>query len=251
MLVCRRVCITAACTLVLTVQGAALSADSDSTWIPRTSPRRYDVSWAASDPPGMPMGFGAYPKPRNSWSIVFYWIPNAEPDLDHYELDVSGDPCQGLKQNLCGSYTIPGTQSTYEYDNQNLGLFYWYQFRLRAVNTDGLAGPWSPSLYFTSTAAPDHTIPEETHFLGNYPNPFNASTRIEYTLEAAALLELCVFDALGRRVTTLEQGTGSPGLHVLTWDGTDGHGRPVASGVYFAQLRSGTTRTIRRLLLLK
>lgn len=232
--------------------GSEFAAAADGASASGSSARVLLTSQSAAVPPGAPQGFGAYPKPRHSWSIVFYWLPNPESDIDHYELDVTGDPCQSLKQYLCGIYSSTGTQTTYTYNNQNLGVYFWYQFRLRAVNTEGQAGPWSESLYFTSTdVQSENTLPAEFRLVGNYPNPFNASTRIEYVLDVPADIELAVFDALGRRVTTLAKGQEAAGPHQTVWDGTDRHGRTVSSGVYYCRLTAHEMTVAGRMLLLK
>jgi len=55
-----------------------------------------------------------------------------------------------------------------------------------------------------------------------------------------------VFNVLGRRVRELPVTAGRPGAGRVLWDGSDGDGRPVAPGVYFVRLRTGTeTRTVR------
>ena len=46
-----------------------------------------------------------------------------------------------------------------------------------------------------------------------------------------------LFDVAGRQVATLAERYFEPGTHTLTWDGTDSSGRPVARGVYFAQVK--------------
>jgi hypothetical protein len=71
----------------------------------------------------------------------------------------------------------------------------------------------------------------------NAPNPLHPSTRIRYVLDRLAEVSLAVYDVQGRRVRTLVDGrTREAGRHETVWDGTDGSGRPVASGVYFARL---------------
>lgn len=65
----------------------------------------------------------------------------------------------------------------------------------------------------------------------NYPNPFNPTTTIEFTLKRAARVELEVFNALGERVTTLLEGERAAGLHRAAFDGSN-----LASGVYFYRL---------------
>jgi hypothetical protein len=86
---------------------------------------------------------------------------------------------------------------------------------------------------------------------GNYPNPFNPSTTIRYTLPAAGRVQLVLYNALGRRVRTLVDAEESAGMHTSWWDGRDEQGREVASGVYVYRLQSGAEQFTQRMLLLK
>jgi hypothetical protein len=75
------------------------------------------------------------------------------------------------------------------------------------------------------------------------PNPFRFSTRLEFQVDedmAAMPVSIQVLDVTGRALRTLFEGLQSSGKHVITWDGQDGSGRPVANGVYFLQLRNGS-----------
>ena len=206
-----------------------------------------------SVPPAAPQGFSAYPRVSTSWSVELHWIPNSEPDLDHYELDISGDPCESSKHEpYCGLYVVPGTESTYVFHNQNLVQFHWYQFRLRAVNAEGIAGPWSQSIILSSTAAEEEpTLPRSGIALKHSPNPFNASAQIDFTLDSACVVTLRVLDVLGRQVRTLVNGSRAPGVHTVQWAGNVEAGRPVGSGVYLLELATRGERLTTRLLLLK
>lgn len=207
---------------------------------------------SSSDPPAAPQGLDAYPKVEHSWSVMLYWIPNSEANLDHYELEVTGDPCASLKAVYCGLFNVPGSASSYVYNNQNLAYFYWYQFRLRAVNTEGMAGDWSRTIILTSTDAQDETVPPRAQFaLSHYPNPFNASTQISFSLDSSGPVRLCVRDVLGRRVRTLVNGPLPSGVHTVTWFGTDEDGHVLASGVYLLELDVRGALQTSRLLFLK
>ncbi len=80
----------------------------------------------------------------------------------------------------------------------------------------------------------------------NFPNPFNPSTTISFTLPSRTALTLHVYDATGRVVTTLASGTFDAGEHSLQWNAAG-----VASGVYFYRLRAGNTVETRKLTLVK
>ena len=97
-------------------------------------------------------------------------------------------------------------------------------------------------------------VPETLALLANYPNPFNPSTVIEYAVpvqEAGAVVRLEVFNLLGQRVRVLVDAPHAPGLHRITWDGSDATGAQVASGVYLYRLSVSGHRQVRRMLLVK
>lgn len=85
--------------------------------------------------------------------------------------------------------------------------------------------------------------------VGNYPNPFNPSTTIAYTLPEEASIGLEVFDMMGRRVRTLLVGSRSAGYYNVVWNGKDDTGSDVSSGVYiyqFAATPSDPARAFRQ-----
>ncbi|MEZ4650073.1 MAG: FlgD immunoglobulin-like domain containing protein [Candidatus Eisenbacteria bacterium] len=76
--------------------------------------------------------------------------------------------------------------------------------------------------------------------LPNSPNPFDASTLVRFTLAQPTPVRLDIFDAQGRKVRNLVDRSMGAGLHALEWDGRDSGGQPVASGVYFSRLDTGS-----------
>jgi flagellar hook assembly protein FlgD len=85
-----------------------------------------------------------------------------------------------------------------------------------------------------------------------YPNPFNPSTTILYSLVTGGTVDLTVYDVLGRRVRTLVTGWQATGSYRIGWSGHDVAGRPVATGVYFYRLTTpGTAQQTRRMVLVK
>ena len=72
----------------------------------------------------------------------------------------------------------------------------------------------------------------------NYPNPFNPQTRIDYHLSETAHVKLDIFDERGCPVVTLFDEEKSPGSFSLRWEGVDGSGNRMPSGVYVYRLRA-------------
>ena len=106
---------------------------------------------------------------------------------------------------------------------------------------------WIPVLV-TVLDAPERAgrLPAETVLHAAYPNPFNAVTRLAYSLPRAANIRLTVFDVTGREVRTLVEGMQEGGRHEVFFDGA---GLP--SGLYLVRMESGSYSAVRKLLLLK
>jgi parallel beta-helix repeat protein len=82
--------------------------------------------------------------------------------------------------------------------------------------------------------------------LSSYPNPFNPSTQIRFTVKQAGFVSLKVYDMIGREVATLVNETRNPGSYTVNWNASQ-----FASGIYFARFESGGKFAIQKLIYLK
>ena len=99
-------------------------------------------------------------------------------------------------------------------------------------------------------------IPENTELLTNYPNPFNPETWIPYQLAEPAEVTLTIYDVRGVVVRRLELGHQAADFYhsrsrAIHWDGRNGVGEKVASGLYFYTLKAGDFTATRKLLIRK
>jgi hypothetical protein len=92
------------------------------------------------------------------------------------------------------------------------------------------------------------STPSEFALIGNYPNPFNPTTEIGFSLGRAADVQLAVYNIVGQLVTTLVDGHLEAGSHTVTWST---NGTQTASGVYFYRLTADDFSETRKMLLLK
>jgi len=102
----------------------------------------------------------------------------------------------------------------------------------------------------TNTGAGDAPA-RATAITAAYPNPFNPSTTVAFTLATAGRAELALYDAAGRRVRTLAGGELAAGEHVAVWDGQTEGGSRAPSGVYFARLTAAGASSVQKLVLVK
>lgn len=85
----------------------------------------------------------------------------------------------------------------------------------------------------------------------NYPNPFNPTTSLSYTLPEKSHVTLTVFDLLGNEIIRLVNSTQEAGYKKLQWSATDKYGAPVEAGIYLYQLHTNEFVQTRKMLLLK
>ncbi len=94
-------------------------------------------------------------------------------------------------------------------------------------------------------------IPNNFSLSKNYPNPFNPVTNLDFSIPKRSNVTLRVFNMMGQEVVTLINEKKSYGNYSISWNGLDTKGVNVASGVYFAELRTRNARSITKMLLLK
>ena len=85
----------------------------------------------------------------------------------------------------------------------------------------------------------------------NYPNPFNPETSIRYEIPAENFVTISVYNIMGQKVTDLVHELRPAGYHHTTWNSTNMHGEPVASGVYIYTITAGDYRAVKKMVMMK
>ena len=94
-------------------------------------------------------------------------------------------------------------------------------------------------------------LPETFALHQNYPNPFNPVTTLRYDLPENAMINITIYDMLGREVKTLINQTQDSGFKSVIWDATNDYGKPVSAGVYLYQIQAGEFVQTKKMVLLK
>jgi hypothetical protein len=100
-------------------------------------------------------------------------------------------------------------------------------------------------------ASAESVNPPEVHLIGNYPNPFNPSTEIRFSLPISTDVTIEIFNIMGQRVSILLDSRLSAGNHSVKWDGRNSYGDYVATGIYLYRFTAGDFSDIRKMILLK
>jgi endoglucanase len=104
----------------------------------------------------------------------------------------------------------------------------------------------SPTAVGTTTSTP-----KEFTLGQNFPNPFNPSTTIEYSVPRTSHVNLTIYNLLGQRVRTLVDREMNQGSHPVQWDGTDDNHSQLPSGMYVYRMQAGEFTATQKLILSK
>jgi len=105
---------------------------------------------------------------------------------------------------------------------------------------------------YQATPNPEDAVPApETALVANFPNPFNPSTTIRFSLKDPAPVTLEIYNLKGEKVRTLVNETKKSGHYQIEWNGTDDRQHKVSSGIYLYKMTAGRFSASRKMMLMK
>lgn len=130
---------------------------------------------------------------------------------------------------------------------QGRAVFAWSDGRADGLNIYASQAVYSP----TDSEDEGELVPHNFSLEQNFPNPFNPSTEIRFSLDKATHVRLSIYNLLGQMVRTVVDDNLGSGPHSVIWDGKDHHGQKAASGIYFYRLVTESFDSTRKMLLMK
>ena len=97
----------------------------------------------------------------------------------------------------------------------------------------------------------DEALPITYKLHNAYPNPFNPVTTLPYDLPEQSIVNIIIYNMLGREVKTLINQTQDAGYRSVLWDATNNYGKPVSAGIYLYQLQAGEYISTKKMVLMK
>ena len=85
----------------------------------------------------------------------------------------------------------------------------------------------------------------------NFPNPFNSSTEISFSVQNKTFIQLSIYDIVGNKIIDLVQQNYQPGQHRVRWDGLNQNGKEVSSGMYIYTIVSDQSKSSLPMILIK
>ena len=181
------------------------------------------------------------------------------PDNDNIKNGFTDEQYKNIKTSLKLDYTLCTAQGAC---NEGSSIH-------RGINTDYLLRSDTTSCYYGSNISPnandcfvkgecvygcevemaainENVIPQNFGINQIYPNPFNPTTTIHYSLNKNANVEVSIYDIAGRLITTLINEFQIAGYHFITWDASN-----FSSGIYFLKMSVENFTATRKLVLIK
>ncbi len=150
------------------------------------------------------------------------------------------------------SSTDSGLIAYWRFDElENLGVWNSGTDDVRDFSVSGVHADLEGDAFLTSSGVSGFddkilTIPEDYHLQQNFPNPFNPSTKIKYSLPRKSTVVVKVYDVLGNEIQTLVSEEKTAGTYEMTWNAAS-----LPSGIYFYQLRAGNIIQTKKMVLMK
>ena len=195
---------------------------------------------------------------RIAWSSnhpQITWATNLEPDIQSYKIWKHSNGSSMIAATVTNYPTFP-TQYWTDLDVTKPGKFdpsYEYDYKVKAVDNTGKESLYSNEVSITGYGNQWKTnnkkldeIPSDYSLSNNYPNPFNPTTTIKYSIKESGLVSLKVFDVLGKEVIDLVNEVKPVGVYETEFNAND-----LPSGVYICSLRVNDFVSYRKMVLLK
>ncbi len=183
------------------------------------------------------------------------WVSQTETGLMGYNVLRSADEDLSTARQICALIEATNTSQaqTYTYLDKDLVEDGTYYYWLQSVETDGSTNFHGPaSVIFSITGdSGSPSIPKVTKLEDAYPNPFNPNTTLRYQLESPGKVKIDIYNQRGQLVRSFEHSHDAAGYYSILWDGCDGSGRALASGVYLYRMTSGKYAGVKKMVLQK
>ena len=172
---------------------------------------------------------------------------------DSYSFPVVGENSVGFANSIFGVNTFSGNgllaevMFTANYD----GAFTADMLGFESVSVVN-AGFFNENIIGEAiTAINSGDIPVAFALGQNFPNPFNPTTTINFSIPESGHVNIMIYDILGRHVRTLVDKSHSAGNYSVMWDATDMNGSKISAGIYFYTIKAGNFLSTKRMLFIK
>ncbi|MDD2230999.1 MAG: choice-of-anchor J domain-containing protein [Candidatus Cloacimonetes bacterium] len=187
-------------------------------------------------------------------SVHITWVTQSETEVLGFHILRSLE--EDLSTALQISNLIPATNTSqtkvYLYKDKDLNQEGTYYYWLQNTELNGETEYHGPiNIVYNATQNETPTIPKITGLSTIYPNPFNPSTTIKYSLANAETFDITIYNSRGQIVKVMERAHKEAGNYSAFWNGTDEQGKACGTGVYYVKMQAGKSSFTRKMVLMK
>jgi|GEM_PF-430738 len=195
------------------------------------------------DPIAAPVKLASFTSDISGRDVKLNWVTEMEENNEGFEVQKSE-----VRSKETGDWTkigfVKGNGNSnepvnYSFEDKNLQTGK-YKYRLKQIDYNGNYE------YFELAGVVEVGVPAKYDLSQNYPNPFNPVTKINFDIPESGLVQLKVYDILGKEVATLVNGMQNAGYYSVSFDASK-----LSSGVYFYRLNANGFSSLKRLVVLK
>jgi len=206
--------------------------------------------------PTLPVELSSFTATMTAQNLVsVMWVTQTETNVNGYYVyrgSSSELNAAAAVSSLIGAYNT-SQQQVYQFTDTEVfepGTYYYW---LQVQDLDGSIQFHGPTTVYFDNEGNNGTpvIPKVTELKSIYPNPFNPSTTIYYSLAKAETVDFVIYNNRGQIVRSFNEGNKGIGNHSLRWNGEDQYGRSCSTGIYYIKMTAGKDSFIRKAVLMK
>jgi hypothetical protein len=187
---------------------------------------------------GVPVELISFTATSNTNEVILNWSTATETNNRGFEIQRRTIGSEFFTIGFVNGYGTTTDQHNYSYTDKNLNNGKYY-YRLKQFDYNG-SYEYSDVLEIDRIGVDSYILEQ------NFPNPFNPSTKIKYSVPQSSNVVIKVFDILGNEITTLVNDEKPAGTFEVTW-----YAEQLPSGVYFYQLKTGYYVDTKKMILIK
>jgi len=214
------------------------------------SPAILYVTLATSDiaDNSLPVQLSAFTADLDFDRVTLKWITSSELQNEGFHLykrTAATEEWNRINPQLIAGQGNTSSETSYEFVDRVVAAGQKYEYMLESISYAGVR-------VAEKILEVNVPVPTDYSLEGNYPNPFNPSTRIRFQLPEHSAVSLIIYDIRGNLVNKLAYNQAfEAGAHELTWNAVDDAGRPVSSGMYVYRFAAGTFQKTGKMIFLK
>ena len=159
-----------------------------------------------------------------------------------------------INNGMIDQGTATGTQMNYLFTDTEVGNQLTYYYWLESISLDGISAYYGPLMVTISNGGEQPEVPSiplETKLFSAFPNPFNPSTNMRYSMKDAGDARLEIYNTKGQLIKSYQTSHSQAGYYQINWDGHDTNGQLAGTGVYFYRMTSGKYTATKKMVLAK